>query len=108
MVAEWKNNARLFSKKLIYVTCEEECFFIFEGHCSTANHLFLIKEEADTCFLLHAHDAPLNYQDIIIHTPDTDVFILAIKMWVIDASIFIKTGKQKKLRLIDAEVVNGI
>ena len=70
---------------------------------------FRRKKEADTRLFLHAHDASLNYQDITIHTPDTDVFILAITMWVIEGRIFIKTGKQNNLRLIDVEkVVNGI
>ena len=46
IVAEWKRML-IFPNKLIYVTCEEECFFIFEGNCSTANHLFSTQEEAD-------------------------------------------------------------
>ena len=37
------------------------------------------------------------------------MFILAITMWVIEARIFIKTGKENNLKLIDVEkVVNGI
>ena len=91
IVAEWKKNVFLFSNKLIYVTCEREYFFIFEGNCSTTNHLFLAQEEADTHLLLHAQDPSPNYQDIIIHKPDTDVFTLAVTMWVIEAGIFIIT-----------------
>ena len=67
------------------------------------DHLFSTLEKADTRLLLHAHDASLKYQDVIIHTPDTDVFIFTITMWVIEARIFIKTGKQNNLRLIDVE-----
>ena len=67
------------------------------------------KKQTPTRLLLHAHDASLNYRDITIHTPDTDVFILAITMWVIETRFVIKTGKQNNLRLIDVEnVVNGI
>ena len=59
--------------------------------------------------MLHGHDASLNYQDIIIHIPGTNVFILAITMWVIEAIISIKTRKQNNLRLIDIEkMINGI
>ena len=58
---------------------------------------------------MHAHDASQNYQDFIIHAPDTDVFVLAITMWVIEARIFIKTENQSNLRLIDLEkMVNWI
>ena len=57
---------------------------------------------------MHVHDASLNYQDIIIHRPDTGVFILAIAVSVIEARIFVKTGKNN-LKLIDVEkIVNGI
>ena len=109
IVAEWKKNARLFSNRLINITCTEDCFFIFEGNCSTADQLFSTQEEAGTCLLLHAHDESQNHQDIIIQTLDTDVFILAITIWSIEARIFIKTGKQNKLRLTDVEeVVNVI
>ena len=67
------------------------------------------KKEINTRLLLHAHDTPLNYQNITIHTTDTDVFILAITMWVIETRTFIKIGKQNNLRLTDVEkVVNGI
>ena len=67
------------------------------------------QEEADTRLLLHTHDGSLNYQGIIIHIPDTDVFILAITLWIIEARIFIKIEKQNSLRLIDVKkVVNGI
>ena len=73
------------------------CFFIFEGNWSTADHLFLTEEEVTTGISLHAHGASLNYQDLITHTHDTDVFILAVTMWLI--RIFIKTGKQNNLML---------
>ena len=85
---------------------EEECF-IFEGNCSPPDHLFSTQEEAETRLKLHAQDASLNYQDIIIHTSDTDVFILAIAMWVIETKIFIKTGNQSKLRLINGRWLMG-
>ena len=103
-----KKNARLFSNKSIYVTCQQERFFIFEGNCSNADDLFSTPE-ADTRLFLHVHDASLNYQDIIIHRPGTGVFILAIAVSVIEARIFFKTGKKNNLKLIDVEkIVNGI
>ena len=45
-----------------------------------------IQEEADTRFLLHAENASQDYPNIVINSPDTDVFILALsKCLLIDA-----------------------
>ena len=99
IVAEWKKNARLFCNILTFITCEEKCHFIFDGNCSTVDQLVSTQKEADMRLLLHAYDASLNYQDIVIQAPDTDVFILAITIWLIEVRIFIKAGKQNKLKL---------
>ena len=72
VAAERKKNTRLFFNKLLYLTCEQECFVTFEANCSIADHLLSTLEKADTRLLLYGHDASLNYQDIIIHTPNTD------------------------------------
>ena len=45
-------------------------------------HLDSTQEEADTRLLLHAHDASVNYHNIVIQTPDTDNLILAIAIRV--------------------------
>ena len=72
-------------------------------------HLDSTQEEADTRLLLHAHNASVNYYNIVIQTPDTDVLILAIAMWVSETKFYVKTGKQDKLRPIDVEkMVDGI
>ena len=71
--------------------------------------IYFRRKKTDTRLLRHAHDISLNYQDFIRLTPDTDAFILVITMWVIETIIFIKTGKQNNLKLIDVEnMVNGI
>ena len=71
--------------------------------------IYFRRKKVDTRLLRHAHDISLNYQDFIIHTPDTDAFILVITMWVIEARIFINTGKQNNLKLIDVEnMANGV
>ena len=106
---EWKKNAHLLNDKLLYVTCEEKCFIISDGNLPTMANLDSTQEEADTRLLLHAHDASVNYYNIVIQTPDTDVLILAIAMWVTETKFYVKTGKQHKLKPIDVEkVVDGI
>ena len=82
---------------------------ISDGNLSTMAHLDSTQEEADTRLLLHAHDASVNYHNIVIQTPDTDVLILVTAMRVSETKFYVKTGKQNKLRLIDVEkVVDGI
>ena len=81
-VKEWKKNSQLLNDKLLYVICEEKCFMISEGNLSTVAHLDSTQEEADTGLLLHAHDASVNYHNIVIQTPDTDNLILAIAIRV--------------------------
>ena len=76
---------------------------ISDGNLSTVAHLDSTQEEADTGLLLRAYDASVNYHDIVIQTPDTDVLILAIAMRVLEAKFYVKTGNQNKLRLIDVE-----
>ena len=108
-VEEWKNKSHLLNDKLLYVTCEEKCFMISDGNLSTEAHLDSTQEEADTRLLLHAHDASVNYHNIVIQTRYADVLILAIAMRVSETKLYVKTGKQSKLRLIDVEkVVDGI
>ena len=104
-----EKNSHLLSDKLLYVTCEEKCFMISEGNLSTVAHLDSTQEEADTRLLLHAHDASVNYHNIVIQTPDTDNLILAIAIRASETTFQVKTGKQSKLKLIDVEkVVDGI
>ena len=62
IVAKWKNNACLYSNKLIYVTRKQECFFIFEGNRSTANQSILAQEEVDTLMGLIMKIITLNRQ----------------------------------------------
>ena len=81
-VKEWKKKSQLLNDKLLYVICEEKCFMISEGNLSTVAHLDSTQEEADTGLLLHAHDASVNYHNIVIQTPDTDNLILAIAIRV--------------------------
>ena len=56
--------------------------------------------------LLHAKHASSDYTDIVIATPDTDVFIIALAKQVeIDAWLFILTGISEKRHFIDLHAV---
>ena len=57
-------------------------------------------EEADTRMILHANHAfAKNYKTVVIDTPDTDVFIIALyHSCHINRSLYIKTGVKNKRR----------
>ena len=82
-VSEWKNNACLFFIKFITRRSRHPSYTACSRCISKLTGYY------------------------IIHTSDTDVFILAIAMWVIEAKIFIKTGNQSKLRLINGRWLMG-
>ena len=58
---------------------------------------------------LHVKHASSDYTDIVIATPDTDVFIIALaKQAVIDVRLFILTGINEKRRFIDLHAVGDV
>ena len=58
-------------------------------------------EEADTRLILHASNAAQTHSNVIIISPDTDVFFVALNTsLVIHCEIFFLTGTQNKTRII--------
>ena len=58
-------------------------------------------KEADTRMVLHAAYVSFTYEDIVISTPDTDVFMIALaKLGEIDANLFFLTGTKDKRRIV--------
>ena len=71
-----------------------------------AEYLQSNQEIADTCMLLHAQNASLTHQDVIVSSPDTDVFIIALsKLHEIKANMYMLTGTGDKRRLVDLNAV---
>ena len=63
-------------------------------------------EVADTRILLHAKDASQTYNDVILSSPDTDVFMIALsKLHKIDANLYMLAGIRNKKRIIDLNLV---
>ena len=64
------------------------------------------QEEADTRMLLHAQHASSTHEQVVLSTPDTDVFIIALsKLHKINAKLFMLTGVGEKRRLINLREV---
>ena len=63
--------------------------------------LFCKQEEADTKIFLHCKDASARFREVIIQTPDTDVFVLALGFTCsLSCESFIKTIVKDKNRII--------
>ena len=56
--------------------------------------------------LLHAnHARSIGIENIVIHTPDTDVFIIMMFLLNSIRNLYMKTGTKGKVRIIDLEAV---
>uniref|UniRef100_UPI00358F73A3 uncharacterized protein n=1 Tax=Myxine glutinosa TaxID=7769 RepID=UPI00358F73A3 len=69
-------------------------------------HLFSTQEEADTRMYLHAACAARTYDDVIIVSPDTDVFIIGIALqFLVPTHMSFHTGRGVNSRTIDLQSV---
>ncbi|CAB4038033.1 Hypothetical predicted protein, partial [Paramuricea clavata] len=89
---------------------EEIMEFLFDSWngiiCSKVNALTSNHEEADTRMLCHALHASTNYPSVIIKSPDTDVFFIALNASsVIPSNVYFETVNQKNLRIISLDKV---
>ena len=72
--------------------------------CSHVEGLTCDHEEANTRMVCHAKNASLNYPNVIIKSPDTDVFLIALNACSnITAQLFFETGNQANKRFISLE-----
>ena len=89
-----------------YVTHKELCFRFSRGDESQSGsviqHLTSDHEEADTRIMLHVLDAK-EHNNIIIHSPDTDVAVIAINLAYHHKleNLKLALGTQQKRRIID-------
>uniref|UniRef100_UPI00358FFA87 uncharacterized protein n=1 Tax=Myxine glutinosa TaxID=7769 RepID=UPI00358FFA87 len=69
-------------------------------------HLCSTQEEADTRMYLHAACAARTYADVIIVSPDTDVFIIGIALQsIVPTHMYFHTGRGVNSRTIDLQSV---
>ena len=78
------------------------CINIQNG--TNVSELFCNHEEADTRLIFHAKHISQTYKKIIIHTPDTDVLLIALGLAnKINCTLLMKTGVKNKARIISLE-----
>lgn len=99
---DWKTKRHLLYDKTVYVNDSSETWLFTKHRMEICERLQSNQEEADTRMLLHAKDASVNYNNIVISTPDTDVFILAASNQdAIGCNLFMLTGTGDNKRIID-------
>ena len=91
----------------MYVSFDEECVCIQANRlCEPVEALVCNHEEADSTILLLANHICQSTENVVIHTPDTDVLLIAIAAsGQIPGSLFIRTGTKNKARIISINKV---
>ena len=80
---KWKKEKYMpyFEERQIFLTCGEVCSYYNGFRWENVNELVLNQEEVDPRLLPHSHHVSRNrFHDIMVHTPDTDVFLLMLSL----------------------------
>ena len=108
--------ATLIGRHSLFVTSGEQCW-LFRTGAGDGNSVqrFRVQElecsheEADTRILLHAqHAAEAGHGTVIIHSPDTDVAIIACGLaGQISARLILQTGTAQRMRYLDLTAIRA-
>ena len=97
----------------LYVTSGEHCtkLYVVDDDIiqEQVDELSCDHEEADTRLLLHAEHAERSgYPSVVIKSPDTDLFVLALfsKLALPETSVFMHTGTGDRSRIVSVDVVS--
>ena len=112
----WKEykSSQLTQVENLYITTKEKCYVLscsaFDEDpvlCCECSVLESNHEEADTRMLLHAKHAMGTNVNVIIRSPDTDVFILCVAMQknLGSKDLFFMTGTGNKSRTVHINAV---
>ena len=114
LLESWSNMDRHSLGELqLYVTSGEHCtkLYVVDDDIiqEQVDELSCDHEEADTSLLLHAaHAGRSGYPSVVIKSPDTDVFVLALfsKLALPETSVFMHTGTGDRSRIVSVDVVS--
>jgi len=100
VVSQWRTEAfrgRL-GNRIMYVTTEDQCWRLDAATCEPVPELECKHEEADTRMVLHARHAGGTF---VIHSDDTDVFVLLLAHGRDLGKCYMKKGRDEKTRIIE-------
>ena len=111
VVKEWRQDrsGTKLTGKVLFVTCESDCYESTSGASNTVEELNSTREEADTRLILHAaHAARSGHKAVVVASEDTDIFLLclAFKCFIL-ASMHVKCGAQTRIRYVSISSVVG-
>jgi hypothetical protein len=94
----------------VFIAHESQCHQLVASTntitCHEVEDLACDREEADTRMPAHAKSASAGYSSIIINSPDTDVFIIALNASLsIRADLYFETGTKDQRRIISISKV---
>ncbi|KAK3747396.1 hypothetical protein QZH41_012092, partial [Actinostola sp. cb2023] len=104
LVSQWKTEAfrgRL-GNRVMYVTTEDQCWRLDAATCEPVPELECNHEEADTRMVPHARHAG---GTCVIHSDDTDVFVLLLAHSRNLGKCYMKKGRGPKTRIIELSIV---
>ena len=95
--------------KVLFVTCDSDCYEITSQTANIVEELNSTQEEADTRLILHAaHAARSSNKTVVVASEDTDVFLLCLAFkCFISASMYVKCGTQTRTRYVSISSVVG-
>ena len=108
IVAQWASSPHFnnIERGKFYATVDDECMELSKDGARSIEQLRSNQEEADTRMFLHLIDGCRTYNNFVIHTPDTDVFMIAFAVSeMTQASIYVKTGCKEKTRIIGINAI---
>ena len=96
----------------VYVTHHDKCHRLVPSGeavaCEEILELFSDHEEADTRLILHASHAAQMHTKVVIRSPDTDVFFIALNASLaIPSQLFFLTGIGNSKRIISMDAVKN-
>ncbi len=106
----WASTKSAFFHKVNLLVCHQEKCHILKPMINEnepvimeeVTELFCDHEEADTRLILHALHASQLHLNVIIRSPDTDVFIILLSASShVDSRLLFETGVKEKARIID-------
>ena len=104
LVSQWKTESfrSRLGNRIMYVTIEDQCWRLDATTCELVPGLECNHEEADTRMVLYAQHAG---GTCVIHSDDTDVFVLLLAHSQNLGKCYIKKGKGAKTRIIELSMV---
>lgn len=116
LLTSWQENkyAEYLSSRELFFVCADQCLLLttHDGtttDCSIVQSLCSSQEEADTRIILHCFYAATTCQELVIHSPDTDVFLLLLYFTKdISTPVFLHTGTGIHRRIINMLTLNMI